>query len=189
MSISAALSRHSAHLVAFGLPALAGLSAVVAVEMNERRARSANGAVVSRRSSVVWAAALASMGAGVVHAAVCPDHFREATLYGEFFLGAAAAQICWSVVALLHPTRNLWHTGVGLHGSIVALWAVTRTTGLPVGPLRWTPEASTGIDRLAVMFELAAFISCISCLCSTPASRDRSRPVTTSSTLEVSHRA
>src|SRR5437762_1163923 len=38
----------------------------------------------------------ASLSAGLVHVAVCPQHFREATVFGVFFLVAALLQVGWA---------------------------------------------------------------------------------------------
>lgn len=102
-----------------------------------------------------WAG-FASLGAGLVHLAVTREHFDEWWAYGSFFLVLGVAQIGWAVAAL--AARN----GVPLRGPVIAanlavplLWAVTRTTGLPVGPEPWTPEAVGRADVLSTLLELA----------------------------------
>jgi hypothetical protein len=40
--------------------------------------------------------------------------------------------------------------------TMVALWAVTRTVGLPTGPEVWTPEAVGRADVLCVLLEVVS---------------------------------
>ena len=40
------------------------------------------------------------------------------------------------------------------NGAMVEVWAVSRTTGLPVGPDPWMPEALGALDLLATGLEI-----------------------------------
>ena len=44
--------------------------------------------------------------------------------------------------------------GMVANGAMVAVWAVSRTTGLPVGPDPWMPEALGALDLLATGLEI-----------------------------------
>ena len=84
-----------------------------------------------------------------------PDHLREYLLFGIFFAVVGAAQL-GAAVALLRPTRRL---AVGVATGqvlLVALWLVSRTTGLPIGPQPWTPEEIGVADVACVGLELLA---------------------------------
>jgi putative NADH-flavin reductase len=59
------------------------------------------------------------------------------------------------VLALLRPSRRLLVVGAVGNLAIVALWGVTRTVGIPIGPTPWRPEAVGTADALAVQLELA----------------------------------
>lgn len=95
-----------------------------------------------------------------VHAAVGPEHFREKTVLGLFFALAAVAQMAWSVALAVRPERVLLRWGTIDNVALVALWAVTRTIGLPglarepVGP--W--------DLSCVTWELVAAFACLQAL-------------------------
>jgi hypothetical protein len=115
----------------------------------------ANGSRRPRPSGPFVALAIASAGAAATHAAVGPAHFREAAAFGVFFALAAASQAGWAVLLLLRPTRRLLVVGAIGNAAVVALWAVTRTIGLPIGPDPWRPEAIGAADALAAQLEIA----------------------------------
>ena len=101
------------------------------------------------------AAAALTAGAGAIHLAVVPDHLREYLLFGIFFAVVGAVQL-GAAVALLRPTRRL-AVGVATgQALLVALWLVSRTTGLPIGPQPWTPEEIGVADVACVGLELLA---------------------------------
>ena len=78
-------------------------------------------------------AALAMLGAAVIHFAFAPDHLSEQTSHGVFFLvvgwsqlvGAAALAFAW------RPTRAWLLGSAALNLGVAALWLLTRTAGLP----------------------------------------------------------
>ena len=89
------------------------------------------------RSSIASAAAA---GSALVHFAVAPEHFAEWWGFGLFFVLCAEVQLGWAL--LLGRTRGNRMLAVGLAGSLflVAVWALSRTTGLPFGPEAGAPE-------------------------------------------------
>lgn len=112
-------------------------------------------------------AVVSSAAAAGVHAAVGPAHFRESTLFGLFFAGSATLQIIWSVAVVARPTRRLFLIGAAGNVAVVALWAVTRTYGLPWGllPVR---EAVGVWDASCGLWELAVAGACVALLRSGP---------------------
>ncbi len=101
------------------------------------------------------AAAAATAGAGLVHLAVVPEHWREYLPFGLFFLVVGAAQLLASAA---RPTRRT-QLGVALgQVALVALWLVSRTSGLPVGPEPWQPEEIGVADVVCVALECAAVL-------------------------------
>lgn len=100
-----------------------------------------------------WAG-FASLGAGLVHLAVVQEHLQEWWLYGVFFAVIGAAQILWALAALALDRAPLLAYVLAGNLGLVALWAVTRTTGLPIGPGPWTAEAASRSDVLCVLLEL-----------------------------------
>ena len=99
-------------------------------------------------------AALAMLGAAVIHFAFAPDHLSEQTSHGVFFLvvgwsqlvGAAALAFSW------RPARTWLLGSAALNLGVAALWLLTRTAGLPGEE----PEAVAFPDALASGLEVIA---------------------------------
>ncbi len=118
----------------------------------------------SRRSSTSGSVALVIMaisgaGAAAVHYVVMPEHFREAALYGAFFLIAATAQLGYSVLLVVRPSRPLIAVGMVGNFSMVALWLATRLIAIPLGPAAGSTESFGGVDILASSFETVVVIA------------------------------
>lgn len=80
-------------------------------------------------------AAAASLGAGVVHAAVVPGHLDAWAASGIFFALLAAFQALWAAAWLRRPGRLLLAVGLVVGPATMALWAWSRSPfGLPIGP-------------------------------------------------------
>jgi hypothetical protein len=110
----------------------------------------------------VSAAAVATAGAGVIHFAVAAPHVREWWGFGVFFIASGWVQLGWSA---LTPRRGgvrslLW---IGLAGNlvVVAVWAVSRTRGLPFGPDPGETEAIGAPDLVATTLEVVAAAACV----------------------------
>jgi hypothetical protein len=104
-------------------------------------------------------AAVAMLGAAIIHFAFAPDHLSEQTSHGVFFLavgwlqlfGAAALAFSWQ------PLR-MWLLGsAALNAGVAALWLLTRTAGLPGEE----PEAVGFPDALASGLEVVAAASAV----------------------------
>ena len=86
----------------------------------------------SPASTAVVVAVVSSAAAAGVHAAAGPVHFRVGLLVGGFFVLSAVAQLAWSMALLLRgPDRTMLRLGLVGNAGVIALWAVTRTVGLP----------------------------------------------------------
>jgi hypothetical protein len=95
-----------------------------------------------------------SAGAGTIHLSVAADHLHEYVLFGAFFIALGSAQLGWAaLVALFGPARPLLIAGTA-NLAVVALWALSRTTGLPLGPSPGVPEAMSFPDVAATLFEV-----------------------------------
>ncbi len=95
-----------------------------------------------------------SVGAAAIHGAVIGEHFRESALYGWFFVLAALAQLVWGVLVARHPDRDLLLAGALGNTLVIVLWAVTRISGLPVGPEPWRAEVVGPPDALSTLLEV-----------------------------------
>jgi hypothetical protein len=111
-----------------------------------------------RRSPLVVELAVASLGSSATHFMAGPSHFREATAFGLFFLGAAAFQAAWALAVIRRTTRLLLIVGAAVNAGFLALWFVTRTVGLPMGPRVWQPEAIGPPDALSSVLEVAVVV-------------------------------
>jgi len=138
-----------------------------------------SGVVGSAATGLRTAAAWLSIAAGLVHGANVQEHLREWWGYGLFFALAAVVQIGYGIVLLVRPwrwderggvrtdleavrgaDRRFLLIGVGLNVPLIALWAVTRTVGIPfLGPEAGEVEPVTAVSMVAKLLE-AALIAC-----------------------------
>lgn len=102
---------------------------------------------------------VASTAAAGVHAAMGPSHLRESALFGLFFACSALAQVAWSGALLVRCSRGLLVAGALGNAACIALWAVTRTVGLPV--LLPEPEAVGPWDVACVTWEVLVVVACL----------------------------
>ena len=110
----------------------------------------------NRSKTVLYAAAVLSLLAAGIHLWAMPEHFEEWWGYGAFFLVSAVAQGTYAAALLRRPSRPLLLLGVGGNFSIVALYLLTRTVGIPLfGPHAGEVEGIGAVDLSATAAELA----------------------------------
>ena len=81
-------------------------------------------------------AAVAAATAALLHLTVVPEHLDQWWVYGAFFLSLAAAQAVLVGLLLRGPAGTpLLLTAITGTLAVVILYVLTRTTGLPVGPV------------------------------------------------------
>jgi hypothetical protein len=100
-----------------------------------------------------------SIAAGVIHAVVVPEHLEEWWVFGAFFIITAVFQLAWAAVMALRPSAIVYTTGGLVNGAIIAVWALSRTIGLPIGPEAWMPEPASTLDVAATLTELLLVVS------------------------------
>lgn len=107
-----------------------------------------------RASALVRSAAAASAVVGVIHIGAMQTHAGRWS--GEFtFFGAVGAfQILWAVLVMRRPSVALWRSGALINAAVAVIWALSRTSGLPLGPHSGHPEAVGTPDLLATIFEI-----------------------------------
>jgi hypothetical protein len=106
------------------------------------------------------AAAVLSVGAGLIHLSVVPAHVDEYLPFGVLFGITAALQIGWAEAVRRRPAdRRLLIAAVVLNAGIVAAWIASRTTGLPIGEDPGVPEAVGIKDVLATIDELVLVLA------------------------------
>jgi hypothetical protein len=102
--------------------------------------------------------AMVSGAAGLVHLAAAFWHFDESGLHGAFFIGTGLMQL--AAAGLLTYRSSGWiliATAAG-NAVILAIWVMSRTMGIPIGPDSWTPEPVGIADAVASLFELVLVI-------------------------------
>jgi len=114
------------------------------------------------------------MSAGVIHGINVQEHLKEWWGYGLFFLFAAAAQIVFALILLVQPWRYdqsgglrdgasqaqaFYIAGAAVNSFFVALYALTRTSGLPFfGPESGRVEPVTFLGLITNLAEVALIV-------------------------------
>ena len=119
---------------------------------------------VGAGESLVVAAALFSAGAAAIHFAVAKIHFEEYTLFGVFFVGSGVAQLVWPIWVLFRRWPPLFVLAAIGNAGIVALWAVDRIWGVPLGPTPWKPDPIGFGDTTTAVFEVLLIATCVALL-------------------------
>ncbi len=108
-----------------------------------------------RRTAQVLLAALA-WATAIIHVIAAAHHYQEWVLYGVFFTVLAPAQAIWGGLVFQHgDNRRLLMIGTIVNLGVAVVWAMSRTTGIPIGPTPWAPEAAGWHDVMATLNELA----------------------------------
>lgn len=97
-----------------------------------------------------------SLACSVLHAWVCPEHFREWVVYGVFFLCASTLQAGWAILILVRSNVGLLFAGVAGNAAVVVTYLISRTVGIPFGPDAFHPENINALGIAATACELAA---------------------------------
>jgi hypothetical protein len=101
-----------------------------------------------------WAAVFTLTGAAAIHASVVDEHYREWAVEGVFFVALATAQGLLGLGIAGRPRTALYAVAIASSLAAVALWIVSRTTGVPIGPHAWAPEPVGRPDAVATVLEL-----------------------------------
>jgi len=84
---------------------------------------------MEEKPGVLVVAAIASLGAGAVHATAAGVHAE--TLAAIAFSLTAVAQLGWGSWALARPVRRLSLVGVAVNATAVGAWVLAKTIGVP----------------------------------------------------------
>ena len=98
-------------------------------------------------------AALTSFGASVIHFAVVPTHWQEWMPAGVFFASIALFQLLWARLVLARTTTPVLVVGIVFNVGAIALWALSRTVGAPVGPHAGEAELVQAADLCALLLQ------------------------------------
>jgi hypothetical protein len=104
---------------------------------------------------------LASLAAGaaVIHLAMVPAHAAEWLPLGIGFAAAGWVQLVFAVGVVARPSRRWLQLGLVVNVLFVIAWAVSRTSGFPVGPMAGEVEAVSLIDGLCVGLEAVTLLA------------------------------
>jgi hypothetical protein len=105
-----------------------------------------------------------SIGAAAIHFAVVFEHFAEYVLYGVFFLVLSWAQMIWPAVLLWQPSRVWLWLGIAGNAIVIAIYAASRTAGLPFGPDLHHPEPVGALDVMSCVLEFGLIAGCATLL-------------------------
>lgn len=113
-------------------------------------------------------AAVLSFAAGGLHLMAGPAHLEEWWAYGLFFFVAAAAQAAYGLTLLTQGIEGwggwsavrgrVYLAGVIGNLAIIALWVVSRTVGVPVGPGAFEAEGLGVLDGASKAVEIVLVV-------------------------------
>lgn len=110
-----------------------------------------------------------SIVTGALHAKALADHASHYWLFGVFFGILMCWQTGWGVRAYrARLSRGALVAGAWVNVSVVVVWLISRTVGMPIGPWPGEAEAIGVIDAMASLDELA-IAALVASLVSTPA--------------------
>jgi hypothetical protein len=131
---------------------------------------------ITREQMILNLAGSLSLTAALIHATVMPEHFQEWWGYGLFFLVVAIAQTLYGVGLILsawgatstwasssiwkHHARAFYVAGIVGNIAIIALYVISRTSGIPLGPHAGETEPFSTIGVVSKMVELA-LVGCL----------------------------
>lgn len=111
---------------------------------------------IPKRRVIVAGVSLSLAMAAGLHLAVLPDHLQEGLVIGAFFLVCAVLQLAAAAVVSAGAGARARQVIVIGNLAVIAIWAVSRTVGLPIGPDAGTPEPVSTLDALSFVAELVA---------------------------------
>ncbi|MCZ7528492.1 MAG: hypothetical protein M5U14_20240 [Acidimicrobiia bacterium] len=103
----------------------------------------------------VLVAALASAGAGLIHAAAAGVHAEHRSM-AWLFAACAVVQLGWAVLVVARPARLLLVAGALFQVACVGVWALSRTAGWPVVESMRDGEAAGYPDSAAAAMAAVA---------------------------------
>jgi hypothetical protein len=132
---------------------VAGVSAIGVEVLARRGLLGPAGRDVAAEELLVVPLVVLSLGAAAIHFGVISEHFADWWAAGVFFIVTGWFQASWAVVLAVRRSRAVAVAGALVNAAIVAVWLVSRTTGLPFGPDAGAPEAVGLADSVATLFE------------------------------------
>jgi hypothetical protein len=121
-------------------------------------------------------AALASLGAGAIHATCVGTHGDERSVIFSFAV-IAALQIGWGALALVRAGRWVSLSGIAINGAALVGWVLSRTSGISFINGFETAESPGFPDTLAAVLAVVAVLGAVAALANRHGWVARPRPV------------
>ena len=121
-------------------------------------------------------AALASLGAGAIHATCVGTHGDERSVIFSFAV-IAALQIGWGALALVRAGRWVSLSGIAINGAALVGWVLSRTAGISFINGFETAESPGFPDTLAAVLAVVAVLGAVAALANRHEWVARPRPV------------
>lgn len=102
--------------------------------------------------------AAASTVAAALHFWAIGGHLRESAVEAALFFVAGLLQMAWAMAVGLGAGRQLLLTGVALNVGIAAVWALSRTVGMPFGAYAGEIEPAGPADVVATLAEAVVIV-------------------------------
>jgi len=105
-------------------------------------------------------ATILSAALGLSHFLATPLYFDQWLGYGVFFFAVAVLQVFYSTALGVNPPhRGLLWLGIAGNALVIALWAITRTIGIPFfGPMAGEVLPVGWLDGLAQVLEVTQVV-------------------------------
>jgi hypothetical protein len=113
--------------------------------------------------AVLRAAAIASLGAGAIHATAVSAHSEHRSAAVAFAL-TAVLQLGWGALALARGGRRLCLAGLAVNGAALVGWALAKTSGIDVIDGLEAKESVQFADGLAAGFAAVAVLGALGAL-------------------------
>lgn len=111
-----------------------------------------------RSAAMIYSAAVLTCGAAAIHFAAAMGHIAEYLPYGLFFFGLALTQAALAVAIIVAPSPKLFLAAALGTAGVIALWVLSRTTGLPIAPDPWRPEFPGMMDMACTLIEIITVV-------------------------------
>lgn len=100
-----------------------------------------------------------SAGAGAIHLALVMPHWQGSTVDGVTMAFAGWFQLALAFVLYTKPSPNVLLLNIVANLTLIGLWAISRTAGLPWGAHAGTAEVVGTADLVCVAFEALLVVS------------------------------
>lgn len=100
-----------------------------------------------------------SAGAGAIHLAMIAPHAQDSTLDGMLFAAAGWFQLVLAFFLFSRPSQKLLGLNIVVNVAMLAVWAVSRTVGLPWGAHSGVAEDVGTVDLVCAAFEAALIVA------------------------------